>query len=183
METFLVNVSTKQEIKLSDNKWSMREFNNIETADRRLIVNNKLEFWVHEEALASNADYFSDLSLRNSSTDNDVNQKENDIPTINVDVPYDNHFFDVLVWIYTKDPKKLRKGTKDFHNFLYFMSLGIFLKMKHEYFETLLNKITFTWKLDYFNDALWSRSVFTFPILARITEEMKTNKYTKIFGM
>ena len=50
---------------------SLRDFNNIETADRQLIINNKINFWVHEELLSENSEFFKDL-FRNSNN-NSIN--------------------------------------------------------------------------------------------------------------
>lgn len=55
--------------------------------------------------------------------------------------------------------------------------------MKSEFFDVLLNKIEFEWKLDYFNSPNWSKETFTFPILERIVEDMKVNNSTKIIGI
>jgi len=54
--------------------------------------------------------------------------------------------------------------------------------MKPEYFDILLNKIEFEWKLEYFSTSNWSKETFTFPILERIVDDMKTSKPTKIIG-
>jgi hypothetical protein len=47
-------------------QWSLRDFNNIETADRKLIINKKLTFWVHEELLLENSNFFKELLSNNS---------------------------------------------------------------------------------------------------------------------
>ena len=53
--------------------------------------------------------------------------------------------------------------------------LGPNLKMKREYFDVLLNKIDFEWKLEFFNTPHWSKETFTFPILERIVDDMKVS--------
>jgi hypothetical protein len=97
-------------------------------------------------------------------------------------VPNENKFFDVLFWMYSRDSKKLKKSAKSFHDFLYLISLGIYLKLKPEYFEIILNKPTFQWREEYFFDPLWSRKFFTFTVLERIVDEMTTNNFTKVIG-
>ncbi len=42
-------------------EWSLRDINNVETADRKLVINKKLCFWVHDEALTANSDFFAEL--------------------------------------------------------------------------------------------------------------------------
>jgi len=55
--------------------------------------------------------------------------------------------------------------------------------MKSEYFDILLNKIDFEWKLDYFKSNLWSKNTFIFPILERIVDDMKVDNITKLTGI
>lgn len=52
-------------------QWSLRDFNNIETADRKLIINNKIIFWVHEELLSENSELFKELFIK--SNNNSIN--------------------------------------------------------------------------------------------------------------
>ena len=55
-------------------EWSIRDINNVEMADRKLIINKKLNFWVHDDALSANSDYFAELFGRNK---NEENSNEN----------------------------------------------------------------------------------------------------------
>ena len=60
IENLLANItSNKPDTK--SHEWGIKDFNNIETADRKLIVNKKFEFWVHDEALSTYSDYFSEI--------------------------------------------------------------------------------------------------------------------------
>lgn len=183
----LVNTSNKHETS-KNYEWGIREFNNVETADRKLIVNKKLEFWVHDDALATYSDFFAEIfgkSLVLNSTINVENTSyaDEDYKKTDITVPHEHLFFDILVWIYGKDSKKLKKAAKTFQPFLYLISLGIYLKMKPEFFEILLTKPSFDWKIEYFSDPTWSKSIFTFPILERIVEQMKTDNFTKIIAL
>ena len=184
IENLLANITnTKADIKTHE--WGIKDFNNIETADRKLIVNKKFEFWVHDEALSNYSDYFSEIFgksilLENANAENDTT--EEDYKKTEINVPYEEHIFDVLLWIYTKDSKRLKKAAKSFHPLLFMISLGIHLKMKPEYFEILLTKLNFSWKIEFFSDPMWSKTIFTFPILERIVDEMKANNFTKIIG-
>ena len=195
IESMVMNTDYKNE-QGKQNEWGIKDFNNVETADRKLVVNKKFEFWVHDEALCSQSEYFSEIfgktvnitnilntTNTNTSSSNLTILDENEFKKSEINLPHDNLLFDVLMWVYTKDAKKLKKAAKTFHPFLYLISLGIHLKMKTEFFEILLTNPNFEWKIDYFNDPIWSKSIFTFPILERIIEEMKTNNFTKIIGM
>lgn len=59
LENLIGGMSENNYIK--NNEWSIRDINNVETADRKLIINKKLSFWVHEQALCSNSDFFTEL--------------------------------------------------------------------------------------------------------------------------
>ena len=51
IENLLVNMTSKNETTTKNYEWNIRDFNNVETADRKLVVNKKYEFWVHDNAL------------------------------------------------------------------------------------------------------------------------------------
>ena len=50
--------SAESQISILKESYSISDFNNVETADRKLIINNKLEFWVHDFVLNTYCDYF-----------------------------------------------------------------------------------------------------------------------------
>lgn len=187
IENLLANINSSKNEQTKIFEWGMRDFNNVETADRKLLVNKKYEFWVHDDALSTYSDYFAEifgksLLLNNSIILETTTYNEEDYKKTDIVLPHADLFFDVLLWMYTKDTKKLKKAAKTFNPFLYLISLGIYLKMKPEFFEILLTKPSFEWNIEYFNDPIWSKSIFTFPILERIVEQMKTNNFTKIIG-
>jgi len=176
IENMMNSVNNLSDTKMKSTWWSMKDFNNCIEADRKLVINNTLEFWIHDEVLSTYSDYFADL-LGKTFVLNSTNE------ITRIDMPYDSKFFEVLFWMYSRDSKRLRKAAKNFHDFLKMISLGIFLKLKPDFFEILLNKIAFQWKEEYFYDPLWSRKVFTFPVLEKVVEEMKTNNFTKTVGI
>lgn len=159
--------------------WSMKDFNNVIEADRKLIVNKSQEYFVHDEVLVTYSDYFAELLGRQVNLNNSTDEDDR---ITDIDIPHDKKFFDILFWMYSRDSKKLKKASKNFHDFLKLISLGIHLKLKPEFFEILLNKLAFQWKEEFFFDPLWSRKIFTFPVLEKIIDEMKTNNFTKNVG-
>jgi hypothetical protein len=188
IENLLANITSKNEITRCP-EFSIRDFNNVETADRKLIINKKLEFWVHDDALSYYSDLFSELFNRQIMDSSKLERSEiNDNPSdeeykcTEIEIPYEEMFLDILFWIYTRDGKKLIKAAKSFNSLLCLISLGIYLKMKHEFFDILLSKSNFVWKLEYFSEGIWSRSIFTFSILERIVDEMKVKNFIKIIG-
>ena len=287
--------------------YGLSDFNNVETADRKLIINEKLEFWVHDCVLNSYCDYFkmhlqtgplkniynnnlpnsnnleikefkeyddepkdivteepetncsntiySKFILKNANfkidnaRNNNNNKRENIINKDNKDrenkdkirkesnlyrkykdikntrdnnsrgkkkilenkevkeflealndsksaikeeiqitkikIPNDNEselFFEVLLWMYTKDKTKLKKFTKNFEMLLHLLSLGIFLKMKKEYFQVLLSNLKIIWDKKLFSIPLWTRDKFSFHVLEKIVPLISTN-YLRIYSL
>lgn len=191
LENMLDNMSLKDKDMVSGHLWSIRDFNNVETADRKLIINKKFEFWVHDDCLTSNSDYFACVfgKMSNQELNAAINQslvknhEENDFKQTNIIIPHEDFFFDVLVYMYTKNGIKLKKAAKEVKSFLYLLSLGVFLKMKEDYFEVLLTDIKFDWKVESFQDPLWSRTIFTFPILERIIRQMPGENLNKVIAL
>lgn len=174
LETFNANISSKNE--LAEQAAGLKEFNNVETADRKLILNKDTQFWIHDDILSSNSDYFAELL-------HSKEQEAQDIPELRIEVPHHVHFFDILIWIYTKDSRKLKKASKNFHSFIYVLSLGTHLKLKPAFFDILLSRLSFQWKNSYFEDPAWSKTVFTFPVLERIVDDMKAENTTKVIAL
>ena len=301
--------SAESQISILKESYGLSDFNNVETADRKLIIDNKLEFWVHDYVLNTYCDYFrvnletertkkntflqnynknmtnqknnisvkefdlsedeltkrnkteeknkninnninkiiinnknnnvyskfilkntknikekndiikqnkenkeskKDLNIINNTDDNNniVNQnienkdmkelldiintsettiRENikDIKITKINLPNKNSedlFFEILLWMYKKDKTKLKKFTKNFEMLLYLLSLGIFLKMKKEYFNVLLSNLKIIWDKKLFDNPLWTRDKFSFHILEKIVPLINTN-YLRIYSM
>lgn len=290
--------------------YGLSDFNNVETADRKLIINDKLEFWVHDYVLNCYCDYFKlhllsgpsknlynnnqinnnveikefkeyderqknlitedpETSTTNTNTlyskfilkntnfkienpnrnyntainnkretyinkevkdrDNkDNNRKEGniyrkykdrrnskdnnnskgkkinqelkeflevlnesksglkeDIHITKINIPNENEselFFEVLLWMYTKDKTKLKKFAKNFEMLLHLLSLGIFLKMKKEYFNVLLSNLKIIWDKKLFSIPLWTRDKFSFHVLEKIVPLISTS-YLRIYSL
>ena len=289
--------------------YSLNDFNNVETADRKLIINDKLEFWVHDYVLNTYCDYFkinivsnklpknlynnsnnnnheikefkeyddepkeiiteetetnsntiySKFILKNANTKTDnkknnnlnnkkdnnlrnnyinkdnynyketnvckkikeikyidntsnnnnnlkskkINQETNEMNEVldalniskstikeeiqitKINIPNKNEselFFEVLLWMYTKDKTKLKKFSKNFEMLLHLLSLGIFLKMKKEYFKVLLSNIKIVWDKKLFSIPLWTRDKISFHVLEKIVPLINTS-YLRIFSL
>ena len=279
--------------------YGISDFNNVETADRKLIINDKLEFWVHDYVLNTNCDFFktnitTELVKKNSfcqnkkldnnneikvfneyddehkeilneepetnctnsiyskfilkNTDFKINTKDNnnkskkdnnkeknynkdnyfikinndikenrdikisknqkkqdskefkefldilntskstikeEINITRINLPNTTEselFFEVLLWMYTKDKTKLKKFTKNFEILLHLLSLGIFLKMKKEYFKVLLSNLKIIWDKKLFSIPLWTRDKFSFLVLQKIVPLISTS-YLRIYSL
>ena len=108
-----------------------------------------------------------------------------EIQITKINIPNENEselFFEVLLWMYTKDKTKLKKFTKNFEMLLYLLSLGIFLKMKKEYFKVLLSNLKIVWDKKLFSIPLWTRDKFSFHVLEKIVPLISTN-YLRIYSL
>ena len=65
---------------------------------------------------------------------------------------------------------------------LYLLSLGIFLKMKKEYFKVLLSNLKIVWSKELFDIPLWTRDKFSFHVLDKIIPLINTN-YLRIYAL
>ena len=280
--------------------YGLSDFNNVETADRKLIINDKLEFWVHNNVLNNYCDYFknktkteipqknmyyqniqknnrieikefseyddnspkqllteepetnytntiySKFILKNTNfaikniinnninsnkkdNNNNINKENNlykkakeiqnnkdiksekdlkkdenkelkefldvlnnskstireDISITKINIPNKTEselFFDVLLWMYTKDKSKLKKFSKNFEILLHLLSLGIFLKMKKEYFQVLLSNLKIIWDKKLFSIPLWSKDKFSFHVLEKLVPLINTS-YLRIYSL
>ena len=169
--------------------FGLNEFNNIESANRKLIINNKFEFWVHDEVLIENSLFFLTI-LKYNSNKNDVleidkkfyENSESEIKTTKLFfIPFENLIFDILIWMYSKNSKKLKQFSKKFNLFLNLISLGEFFKLKKEYFHIFFEEIKFKWEKNLFSNFLWSKSNFNFSTLKIIVNKMNISNYLKIF--
>ena len=302
--------SSESQISILKESYGISDFNNVETADRKLIINNKLEFWVHDCVLNTYCDYFrinleaeqskrnpsnhqssaknilsqknnilikefnttqDELSKLNKTEETNINninnsnttninnnsyskyilkntnanikskraskeqnnlEKENskdiintreekikrknsdninksnievkelidiintsettaikddikDIKITKINIPNKNEsdlFFEVLLWMYTKDKTKLKKFSKNFESLLHLLSLGIFLKMKKEYFYVLLTNLKIVWDKKLFDNPLWTRDKFSFHVLEKIIP-LINNNYLRIYAL
>jgi hypothetical protein len=108
-----------------------------------------------------------------------------EIQVTKINIPNENEselFFEVLLWMYTKDKTKLKKFTKNFEMLLHLLSLGIFLKMKKEYFQVLLSNMKIVWDKKLFSIPLWTRDKFSFHVLEKIVPLINTN-YLRIYSL
>ena len=155
-----------------------------------------MEFWVHDEALIQNSDYFKELfgiiaffiSFKSLEKENKEEQQKTQkegfryIKTY-ITVPQGEFFWDLLIWIYCKDKKRLRKAAMETESILALLTLGIYLKMKEDYFEALFveNKINIS--LSDFSTDLWSRKSFTFAVLKKLLTALNLNQEEKLLGL
>ena len=99
-----------------------------------------------------------------------------------ITIPHGDHFFDQLTWMYSKDKIRLKKAALETDNLLRMLSLGIFLKMKDDFFNALLESDIHVGLKD-FETENWSRTAFTFPVLEKILEVLNLSPEEKIIAL
>ena len=92
-------------------------------------------------------------------------------------------FFDVLLWMYTKDIKKLKKFSKNFETLLNILSLAKFLKIKKQFYISLLTQINNNnFDIKFFNSKNWARNKISFYALEKIIPLLEGN-FIRIYSL
>lgn len=182
-ETFQANSSLKNETKFQESINGIKEFNNVETADRKLIVNDgALEFWIHDEILTSVSDYFADLFQE------DKEGVGSNLDSLHLTTQIylknsHNVFLDLLLWTYTRNILRLKKYFKNFNELIKLLVLAVELKYRKKFYAMLFSNIQFVWKIQHFKNTLWSRNYFSFEILSSlITNMVSLDCFTRVFA-
>jgi len=106
---------------------------------------------------------------------------KSDKPKTYIDIPQSEFFFDILIWIYSKDSKRLLLTANEPENYLSLLTLGIYLELCDDFFNCLIEKceIKLDEKLIKLN--LWSRFCFNFEVLIHLIELIPKKNYLLIF--
>ena len=91
-------------------------------------------------------------------------------------------FFDILLWMYTKDISKLKKITKNFQNLINILSLSHFLGMKKEFYNLLLTPIHKNFDINFFKAKSWTKNKISFHVLEKIVPQLNEN-YIRIYAL
>ena len=168
-------------------EFSLSDLNNYIGADRKLIINNSQEFWIHDILLIKNSEYFDKLLNKKeilSVKTEEINMEGNKIKKTYINIPFSDYFFDILTWIYSKDIKRLSLIADDQESYLSILSLGVFLGLSQEFFSSMIDACEI--KLDYnlIKSELWSRFQFPFEVLSSLIDLLpKDNFSLKFFAL
>lgn len=180
-------LSMKFEKKPNEYQFTINDLNNYVGADRKLVINDTYEFWVHDAALIKESKYFHQIFLtgeKKPTKEMIVTNNEIKLKRTFIDIPHPEYFFDVLTWIYSKDSKRLSLASDEPESFLSLLSLGIYIEMSEFFFKTLLNSCEIKLDENLFDYKLWSRFSFTFDVLINLLSLMpKDNDFMKINAM
>ena len=117
-----------------------------------------------------------------------INNTKNPHPTINItkititDKNEYDLFFDVLLWMYTEDMKKIKKFIKNINILFSLLSLANFLKMKKKFYKALLTNPNIIFDLQIFDSPLWSREKISFYVLEIIIPFIDGN-FNRIYSL
>lgn len=180
---FNLNYQKKKDI----SEFTLSDLNNYIGADRKLIINETNEFWIHDIILIHNSTFFNKLlntkEIKPTKTD-EINIEGNKIIKTYISLPHSEFFFDILTWIYSKDIKRLSLIADDQESYLSILSLGVFLGLKHEFFSSIVNACEMKLDEELINSELWSRFQFPFEVLTSLVDLMpKDNFSLKFFAL
>ena len=198
-------------IKLLENKtkksnFCINDFNNFIGSSRKLIVNNKHEYWIHDELLIQKSLFFKKILVNDSSTisspttnlikkykvvHDNSKYNEREIIKTKLNLPFSDYFFDILIWLYGEDEERLNSTGDETDSFLSLISLGTVIEIQDsKFFEVLISSFLECTKsenlhTELFSHHLWSRFYIDFNILLKIIqyliknigEKHKTNFY------
>ena len=103
-------MSSNNNIKTDMSSFSINDLNNFVGSNRKLVINEGNEFWVHDTLLIKNSKYFGqlfDTKERQPTKEEKSTFNNTTITKTYIDVPHPEYFFDILTWIYTKDSHRL----------------------------------------------------------------------------
>ena len=182
-KVFNLNYQKKKDI----SEFTLSDLNNYIGADRKLIINDTNEFWIHDIILINNSTFFNKLLNTkeiNPLKTEEVNIEGKRIIKTYINIPHSEFFFDILTWIYSKDIKRLSFIADDQESYLSILSLGVFLGLKHEFFSSIVNACEMKLDEELINSELWSRFQFPFEVLTSFIELMpKENNSLKFFAL
>ena len=168
-------------------EFTLSDLNNYIGADRKLIINETNEFWIHDIILIHNSTFFYKLlytkEIKPIKTDV-INIEGNKIKKTYINIPHSEFFFDILTWLYSKDIKRLSFIADDQESYLSILSLGVFLGLKQEFFSSIVNACEMKLDEELINSELWSRFQFPFEVLTSLIELMPKENYSlKFFAL
>ena len=177
---FNSNFQKKKDI----SEFTLSDLNNYIGADRKLIINEINEFWIHDIILIHNSSFFNKLlntkEIKPTKTD-EINIEGNKIIKTYITIPHSEFFFDILTWIYSKDIKRLSLIADDQESYLSILSLGVFLGLKHEFFSSIVNACEIKLDEELIKSELWSRFQFPFEVLTSLIDLMPKENYSLRF--
>ena len=165
-------------------EFSLSDLNNYIGADRKLIINNSQEFWIHDILLIKNSEYFDKLLNKNEISPEkteEVNIEGNKIIKTYINLPSFDYFFDILTWIYSKDIKRLSLIADDQESYLSILSLGVFLGLSQEFFNSIIEACEIKLDTNLIKSELWSRFQFPFEVLTSLIDLMPNENYSLKF--
>lgn len=106
----IINQKIRGDTKSLDYEYSINDLNNYVGSDRKLVINDNQEFWVHDAILNKNSKFFKDnLSGDKKNIKDEKVSLKNNLSYVKslVYIPNPDYMFDLLTWVYSKDSKRL----------------------------------------------------------------------------
>ena len=154
--------------------------------------NKKLSINKNRNKMKMNLSDINNKIKVNNKSDKNINTAINDYKNSNSfikitkiyidDINEYELFFDILLWMYTKDISKLKKITKNFQNLINILSLSHFLGMKKEFYNLLLTPIHKNFDINFFKAKSWTKNKISFHVLEKIVPQLNEN-YIRIYAL
>ena len=165
-------------------EFSLSDLNNYIGADRKLIINNSQEFWIHDILLQKNSEYFDKLLNKKEilpQKEEEIELEGNKITKTYINIPFSDYFFDILTWIYSKDINRLSLIADDQESYLSILSLGVFLGLSQEFFSSMIDACEMKLDFNLIKSELWSRFQFPFEVLTSLIDLMPKDNFSLRF--
>ena len=178
----ILNSNQGKEKEISE--FTLSDLNNFIGADRKLIINNSQEFWIHDILLQKNSEYFDKLLNKKEilpQKEEEIELEGNKITKTYINIPFSDYFFDILTWIYSKDINRLSLIADDQESYLSILSLGVFLGLSQEFFSSMIDACEMKLDFNLIKSELWSRFQFPFDVLTSLIDLMPKDNFSLRF--
>lgn len=187
----LIIANKPEQIKADIKDYNISDLNNFIGSNRKLIINDREEYWVHDIVLKENSKFFQEIltkspqvTSRSSIRNDKINIQGSTINRTFIEVPHAEYFFDILTWFYSKDIKRLSLIADDQESYISILSLGVFLGLKQEFFDKMIQSCEIKLDEKLIKSDLWSRFSFPFSVLKNFVELIpKENNFMRILAL
>ena len=160
----------------------LNDFNNFEGSNRKLVVNERYEYWVHDELLTCESvllklllkDKDEILMKKHKLVEEKYEYEGRFLIKTAISFNQSEWFFDILLWMYGKDNERLLASGDEVDSFLSLISLGRTLQLKEVFFELLIDAFEVV-DFELFKHKLWSRFCIDFSTITKILRKSSLN--------
>ena len=150
------------------------------------IRNNKLFLNDRKKIYMTNSSKEKQMNIYGTIYNNTLIKNNNtSIKITRINISDKNEYyliFDILVWMYTKDIKKLKNYAKHFEVLLHILSLAKFLQLKKQFYNVLLTPYDQKFEINFFDSLKWTKNKISFYALEKIIPLINGN-FKRIYAL